>query len=335
MGGDHGPAPNVEGAVQALHEWGVEAVIVGDEAQLRAQLRRLGCTDPRMTVRHAPQVVDMHEPPATVARKKRDSSVWIATELVKNGEAGAIVSAGNTGASMVSAFFNFGVIKGVERPAIATTLPTVTDRAILLDVGATVDCTAQHLFQFGLMGNEYGKHLLAKENPRIGLLSIGEEDSKGNEVTKEAFKLLKSSGLNFVGNVEGRDVYSGAADVIVCDGFIGNVALKISEGVADTIKKILMREIAGSWMGRLAYPLMFAPLLRLRRRVDYAEFGGAPLLGVNGVTVICHGRSSAKAIKNAIRLANGLAEARIHELIRGDIAEIRPQVPTPSAGEAS
>ena len=321
MGGDHGPAPILEGALQAVRESGVEVILVGDESTLREQLSRLRISDPRLTVRHASQVVEMHESPAQMARKKRDSSIWVATELVKTREADAIVSAGNTGASMVASFFLLGVIKGVERPAIATSLPTLTGTAIMLDVGANVDCEAAHLMQFALMGNEYGKYLFGKTNPRIGLLSIGEEDSKGNEVTKEAFALLKASPINFIGNVEGRDVYSGAADVIVCDGFIGNVALKISEGVADTIKKLLMKEIAGSRLGRLAYLFLAGPLMRLRRRIDYAEFGGAPLLGVNGVCMICHGRSSAKAIKNAIARAKGLAESRLHELIQRDIEE--------------
>ena len=335
MGGDHGAAPNVEGAIQAVRELGVDIVLVGDEAQVNEQLRRLGCTNPQIRVHHAPQVVGMHESPTQVARKKRDSSVWVATELVKTGEADGVVSAGNTGASMVAAFFNFGVITGVERPAIAATLPTLTGLAILVDVGANVDCSAEHLHQFGLMGNEYGKTLFKKSDPKVGLLSIGEEDTKGNEVTKEAFKLLKNSPINFIGNVEGRDVYSGAADVIVCDGFIGNVALKISEGLADAIKKILMKEIAGSWLGRLAYPLMAPPLLSLRRRMDYAEFGGAPLLGVNGITVICHGRSSAKAIKNAVGLAARLAESRVNELIRGDIESSTGPGRPSSSGEAS
>jgi glycerol-3-phosphate acyltransferase PlsX len=321
MGGDYGPAPVVEGALQAVQELGVGIVLVGDDAAIREQLARLRCTDPRVTVRHAPQVVEMHESPAQVARKKRESSIWIATELVKSGEASGVVSAGNTGASVVSAFFVLGMIKGVERPAIATLLPTTTGSAVMLDVGATVDCTPQQLLQFGLMGHEYGKHLYAKPNPRIGLLSIGEEDTKGNEVTKEAFRLLKASQINFIGNVEGRDVYSGGTDVIVCDGFIGNVALKIAEGVADTIKKILMKEIAGSVLGRLGYMFVAGPLLRLRRRVDYAEFGGAPLLGVNGISMICHGRSSAKAVKNAVRRAKGLAESRINESIGRDIED--------------
>ncbi len=321
MGGDHGPAPVIEGAMQAVQEWDIDILLVGQEDLLKEECRRLRCPPPRITIRHAPQVVEMHESPSAVARKKRESSIWVATELVKSGEASAVVSPGNTGASMVAAFFVLGLSKGVERPAIATLLPTLTGTAVMLDVGANVDCLAKHLEQFALMGNEYAKHLYGKPNPRIGLLSIGEEDTKGNEVTKEAFKLLKASPLNFIGNIEGRDVYSGAADVVVCDGFIGNVALKISEGVADTIKKLLLKEISGSWLGRLAYPLIAAPLLNLKRKIDYAEFGGAPLLGVNGITMICHGRSSAKAIKNAIKRAKGLAESRLNELIQRDIEE--------------
>lgn len=320
-GADYGPAPCIEGALQAAKELDVEVILVGNETILKRECDRLDCRDFRLSIRHASQVVGMHESPAAVARKKRDSSIWIATELVKNGEADAIVSPGNTGASMVASFFVLGLTKGVERPAIATSLPTVTGEAILLDVGANVDCNAKDLEKFALMGNEYGKYLFGKPNPRVGLLSIGQEDSKGNEVTKEAFKLLKAGSLNFVGNVEGREVYSGTADVVVCDGFIGNVALKISEGVAEMIKKLLLKEISGSFLGRLAYPLIAGSLLNLKRKIDYAEFGGAPLLGVNGITMVCHGRSSAKAIKNAIRRAKGMAEGRVRELIQRDIEE--------------
>lgn len=323
VGGDHGPAPCVEGALQAVKEFDVEVVLIGDETTLKQECGRQSCRDPRLTIQHASQVVEMHESPAAVARKKRDSSIWVATELVKNGHADAVVSPGNTGASMVASFFVLGLMKGVERPAIATSLPTLSGEAIMLDVGANVDCTAKHLEQFALMGNEYGKHLLKKPNPRVGLLSIGEEDSKGNEVTKEAFKLLKGSSMNFVGNIEGRDVYSGIADIVVCDGFIGNVALKISEGVAEMIKRLLLKEISGHFLGRLAYPLISGPLMNLKRKIDYAEFGGAPLLGVNGITMICHGRSSAKAIKNAIRRAKGMAEGGVRELIQRDIEESR------------
>jgi len=321
MGGDHGLTPVVEGAIQAIKELDIELVLVGQEAKIRTELDRVKWTDSRLTVQHASQTVDMHESPTQVARKKRDSSIWVATKLVKTGQADAVVSAGNTGATMVSAFFLFGVIKGVERPAICATLPTLQGTAVMLDVGATVDCTAQQLYQFGIMGHEYGKHLLGKSTPRVGLLSIGEEDTKGNDMTKEAFRLLRESPLNFIGNIEGRDVYNGNADVIVCDGFLGNVSLKISEGLAEAMKKMLMREIMASWFGRASFLFLTAPLMRFKRRTDYAEFGGAPLLGVNGISMICHGRSSAKAIKNAIVRADALARGRLIELIQQDIAE--------------
>lgn len=311
--------PILEGAVQAVKSLDADILLVGDQDLLEKELHRLKGDLGRFSIRHASQVVDMHESPALVARKKRDSSIWVATNLVKTGEARAVVSAGNTGATMVSAFFLLGVIKGVERPAIAATLPTLQGTAIMLDVGATVDCTAQHLYQFALMGHEYGKHLFEKSHPRVGLLSIGEEDSKGNEVTKETFRLLRESNINFIGNVEGRDVYSGAADVIVCDGFLGNVALKISEGLADAMKKMLMKEVAQSRLGRLSLVLLAPSLMRLRRKTDYAEFGGAPLLGVNGISVICHGKSSPKAIKNAIIKAASLANAKLIDLIQHDI----------------
>jgi len=331
MGGDHGLAPVVEGAVQAIKELDLHLVLVGHEDQIRGELDRMQWTDSRLTVQHATQTVGMHESPAQVARKKRDSSIWVATNMVKTGEADAVVSAGNTGATMVSAFFLLGAIKGVERPAICATLPTLQGTAVMLDVGATVDCTARQLYQFGIMGHEYGKHLLGKSSPRVGLLSIGEEDTKGNDVTKEAFRLLRDSPLNFIGNLEGREVYSGNADVIVSDGFLGNVSLKISEGLADAMKKMLMREVMASRFGKLSFLFLTGPLMRLKRRTDYAEFGGAPLLGVNGISMICHGRSSAKAIKNAIIRAEALAKGRLIELIQRDIAESlkQPVVPGP------
>ncbi|MEC4674273.1 MAG: phosphate acyltransferase PlsX [Nitrospirota bacterium] len=331
MGGDHGLAPIVEGALQALKERDVELILVGQEDQIKEQLMRLNCTDSRIGVHHASQIVGMQESGTQVKRKKRDSSIWVATGLVKSGEADAVVSAGNTGATMVSAFLLLGTIKGVERPAIAATLPTLKGTAVMLDVGATVDCTARNLYQFGIMGHEYGQHLLKIENPRVGLMSIGEEDTKGTETTKEAFRLLRESPLNFIGNLEGRDVFSGTADVIVCDGFLGNVSLKISEGLADAMKKMLMREVMDTRLGRLSLVFLTGPLMRLRRRTDYAEFGGAPLLGVNGISMICHGRSSAKAIKNAILRAQALADDRLIESIREDIAETlaKPESPSP------
>ena len=323
MGGDHAPAAEIEGAALAVREYGVEVILVGDEALLKEELRRQGLQGVSgLTLHHASQRVEMHEQPSQVVRRKRDSSVWVGTELVKKSEAVAVISAGNTGATMVTAFFLLGVLKGVERPAIATLVPTLTGHSILLDVGATVDCTAQQLTQFALMGHEYAQHVLNKAHPTIGLLSIGEEDTKGNEVTKETFKRLKESPLNFIGNVEGRELFTGAADVVVCDGFIGNVALKITEGAAEAIEKMLIKEIAaGSFLSRFGYTLLKPVLRRYKRRMDYAEFGGAPLLGINGICVISHGRSSGRAIKNAIRVAKEIFEGRVNERIQRDIEE--------------
>ncbi|HEY5599250.1 MAG TPA: phosphate acyltransferase PlsX, partial [Candidatus Manganitrophaceae bacterium] len=226
MGGDHAPGAVVEGAVIAAREFGVEIILVGDEKEVQKELSKHAARDLPLSVVHAPQKVEMDESPSSVVRKKRDSSIWIATELVKKSEAAAVISAGNTGASMATALFILGPLAGVERPAIATTLPTLTGASVMIDVGANVDCKPLHLFQFAIMGSIYAREILGVPRPKVGLLSIGEEDTKGNELTKEAFKMLKGSSLGFIGNVEGRDVYTGAADVIVCDGFIGNVALK-------------------------------------------------------------------------------------------------------------
>ncbi|HEY5594497.1 MAG TPA: phosphate acyltransferase PlsX [Nitrospiria bacterium] len=319
MGGDDAPGPIVEGAVLAAREYGVGILLVGDSAVIRKDLDRCNLSGLDVSIVHAAQKVEMEEAPSVVIRRKRDSSIWVATEQVKKGNAVAVISAGNSGATMATALFILGPLQGVERPAIATVLPTLTGSAILLDVGANVDCKPLHLFQFATMGHEYAEWVLQKSHPKIGLLSIGEEETKGNEVTKEALKILKASPLNFIGNIEGRDVYSGTADVIVCDGFIGNVALKISEGLADALGKLLKREIAATLGGKLGYLFLRSAFQRFRRRVDYAEYGGAPLLGVNGISIICHGRSSAKAIKNAIRVAKTQAEGRVNERIQKDI----------------
>src|SRR5437667_464201 len=325
MCGDHAPAPAVAGAALAVREYGVEVVLVGDETLLTAELRRRGVVAlPGLTVHHASQRVEMHEQPSQVVRRKRDSSIWVGTELVKKDEAVAIISAGNTGATVVTAFFLLGVLKGVERPAIATLLPTLTGHTILLDVGATVDCTPSQLTQFALMGHEYAQHVFNRAHPTIGLLSIGEEDTKGNEVTKETFKQLKESPLNFVGNVESRDIFTGAADVVVCDGSIGNVDLKSTEGVAEAMKKMLFKEIAaGALLSRIGYALLKRAFTRFKRRMDYAEFGGALLLGVNGICVICHGRSSGRAIKNAIRVAKEFFQGHGNEHLQRNLKASR------------
>jgi glycerol-3-phosphate acyltransferase PlsX len=319
MGGDDAPRAIVAGAVDAVRELGVEIVLVGDEKEVQKELSKYSAPPGSISVVHAPQRVGMDESPSSVIRKKRDSSIWIATELVKRSEAAAVISAGNTGASMATALFILGPMTGVERPAIATPLPTLKGTSILIDVGANVDCKPQHLFQFAIMGSIYAQEILGVPNPKIGLLSIGEEDSKGNELTKEVFKLLKESSLHFSGNVEGRDVYTGAADVIVCDGFIGNVALKISEGLSDAIIQFLKREIGASSLGKLGYLLLKPAFTRFRKKVDYAEYGGAPLLGVNGISIICHGRSSPRAIRNAIRVAKESFNRGVNQHIKDQI----------------
>lgn len=322
MGGDRSPSVEIEGAILAAREYGVEIVLVGNEKLLMSEIGKHNSSGLPISICQASQRVEMHESPATVLRRKKDSSIFVATTMVQDGRASAVVSAGHTGATMASALFILGPVKGVERPAIATILPTLHGTAIMLDVGANVDCKPRHLFQFAIMGHAYAMKVLQRENPRIGLLSIGEEDTKGNILTKETFRHLKNSPLNFIGNVEGRDVYIGNADVIICDGFIGNVALKISEGVAETIGKLLAQEIGKSLIGKIGYLLLKPAFTSFKKKVDYAEYGGAPLLGVNGVCIICHGRSSPRAIKNAIAMAIELTRLQTINYLQKDIADL-------------
>jgi glycerol-3-phosphate acyltransferase PlsX len=261
----------------------------------------------------------MLDSPATVFRRKKDSSIRVANELVKSGEAVAVISAGHTGAAMAASLFILGPLEGIERPAIATMMPTVKGTCVVLDVGANVDCKPSHLLQFAIMGEVFAKHLLRNPNPKVGLLSIGEEETKGNELTKEAFKLLTETSLNFIGNVEGRDVMMGKADVIVCDGFIGNVVLKATEGVAGAIGAVLKDGIGTSILRKIGYFLMRPAFQKLKAKMDYAEYGGAPLLGINGISIISHGRSSDRAIKNAIRVAVEFAKGEVNRHIHEDI----------------
>ncbi len=338
MGGDNAPGAIIEGAILACRELAVPIILVGDEYLIREELdRHPGADQLPLTIHHASQRVAMDEAPSQVVRRKRDSSIWVATELVKAGKASAVVSAGNTGASMATALLLLGQIRGVERPAIAALLPTLFGPCLLLDVGANVDCKPHHLLQFAIMGHIYVGGLLGRATPKIGLLSIGEEETKGNELTKEAFKLLRESQLNFIGNVEGRDIYAGGADVVVCDGFIGNVTLKVSEGLASTILKLLRREIAAARWGKLGYLFLRPAFGRFQKRVDYAEYGGAPLLGVNGVSIICHGRSSARAIKNAIRVALECVQQELHVRIHGELERLHAVVDAdaPAGAEGS
>jgi glycerol-3-phosphate acyltransferase PlsX len=320
MGGDHAPSVNVEGAVETVNECeDVNVILVGDESLIQKELRNKRYQANRISIVHSTQVVEMQESPIVAIRKKKDSSIRVGIGLVKAGRADAFVSAGHSGVVMGTSLLILGTAKVVDRPAIATLMPTLKDTFVMLDVGATVDCNPQNLLQFALMGSTYCRLLLGRPDPKVALLSIGEEDIKGNEVTKEAFKLIKKSQLNFIGNIEGKDIFSGMADVVVCDGFIGNIALKISEGLAETILKMLKREISSVSTGRIGYLMMKPAIKNFKKKTDYDEYGGAPLLGINGTSIISHGRSSSKAIKNALRVAADFAAKRVYEAISIDI----------------
>jgi len=321
MGGDRGPAANIEGAVMAARDLGVSVILVGLEEELRRQLRAHDVGGLPIAIRHAPEVVEMGESPSLALRRKKQSSIRIGVDLVKRGEAEAFVSAGNTGAVMAISLVVLGALAGVERPAIAVVVPTLKGQALLLDVGANAECKPRHLVEFAIMGNVYARDVMGLTRPRVGLLSIGEEESKGNELTREAFKDLEGeTSIDFVGNVEGRDIFNGNADVIVCDGFTGNVALKISESVADFVFQLLRDEVSKGLSGKAGSLLLRPAFRRFKRRVDPAETGGAPLLGVNGVCIISHGRSTGKAIRNAIRVAAECASNAVIAHIREGIA---------------
>ncbi len=319
MGGDHGPAVVVEGAVAAVREFGASVVLVGDRAAVEREVVRLQAQTLGVEVCHASQVVGMGESPSHALRRKRDSSLRVAAELVKDGKAAGFISAGNTGAAMAISMFVIGVLPGVDRPAIAAVLPNLRRFTILLDAGANVDPKPWHLLQFAVMGHVYARDILGFDNPRVGLLSVGEEEGKGNELTKEAYELLKGSSLNFAGNVEGRDIYNGRCDVVVTDGFTGNVALKISESLADMLGSMIREELGRDTRSRLGAALALPAFARFRRRIDYTEVGGAPLLGIDGAAIICHGASPVKAIKNAVRVAGEWASAGLNEHIKAAI----------------
>jgi glycerol-3-phosphate acyltransferase PlsX len=319
MGGDFAPAQAVEGALAATRHFDLGVLLVGRAALVEAELERRGDVDPaRVRVVDAPDVVGMDAVPSAALRRAPGASISVAAECVARGEAAALVSAGHTGATVMAAHAAFGMLAGVDRPALAATIPTGAQPAVLLDVGASVGCRPQHLLQFAVMGSVYARLAVEVARPRIGLLSIGEEETKGNELTREAHRLLKAAPLAFIGNVEARRVYSGDADVIVCDGFTGNVALKISEGLVDFIEG----ELSRAFTTRIGSLLTRRALRHLHRRVDYSEYGGAPLLGVAGVTIVGHGRSNAKAIRNAVALAYRFAADRFIAQIEQDIAAL-------------
>lgn len=321
MGGDHAPKSEVEGAIRAAAALPVRIILVGVEDTVRRELaQHPHASGLPIEVHHASEYITMEDAAAKSVRTKRDSSIRVASRLVKEGRAQGVVSAGNTGAVMATAKLVQGMIPGVERPALASPVPTQSgSRVVLLDVGANVDSSPEMLAQFAVMGEIYSRIILHNEHPRVGLLSIGEEEHKGNDLTRAAFPLLKALPINFVGNVEGRDIFAGTADVVVCDGFTGNVALKVGEGLVDMFASMLKESLAATVTRKVGYLLSRSAYSDFKKRLDYAEHGGAPLLGVKGATIICHGRSNATAIKNAIRVAAEFAQGHIAEKIAAEL----------------
>jgi phosphate acyltransferase len=319
MGGDHAPRPIVDGAVAALRHVSGGIRLIGPRDAIAGELARHAVVEePLLAIVDALEVVAMDESPAQALRRKPGASIRVAIREVAEGRAAAVFSAGNTGATVMAACTGLGLIPGVDRPALATTIPTKGAPAVLLDAGANAECRPAHLLQFAVMGSAYAQVSLGCATPRVGLLSIGEEATKGNELTREAHRLLKHAPVHFIGNVEARDIYAGVADVIVCDGFTGNVVLKTSESLVDMVEARLGQELSSTFSASVGYLLSQRAFRRFRRRVDYSEYGGAPLLGVNGVVVVGHGRSSAKAVRNAILLADRFStEGLVARLERG------------------
>ena len=320
MGSDNSPTSEIEGVIAAVKTWNIKIILVGRESVLRPMLNDAGGGSLPVVIRNAGEVVAMDEPPTAALRKKKDSSIRLAADLVRNGEAAGLVSAGNTGAVMATSKLVFGMVPGVDRPALAAILPNLTGYSVMLDVGANVVCKPHHLAQFAVMGHLFSKKIIGVAEPRIGLMSIGEEESKGNDLVKEAHRALKPTNLNFIGNVEGRDIFNGRADVIVCDGFTGNVALKTSEGLIEAMLKLMKEELTRNMQARLGAALSRQAFQRLKKRLDYSEYGGAPLLGLSGASIICHGRSSGNAIKNAIRVAKEFAENRVDAMLAHELS---------------
>jgi glycerol-3-phosphate acyltransferase PlsX len=304
MGHDAGPAAVIDGALVAARHHQVGLLLVGDAAAIDAELSRhpaAGGLD--LQIVDTPERIEMSEPPVAALRRKPRASIRVAAEAVRDRKADALFSAGHTGASVMASHAAFGLLPGLDRPALATIIPTRQSPAVLLDAGASVGCRASHLVQFAVMGSAYARIALDREKPRVGLLSVGEEETKGNDLTREAHRLLKDSPVHFVGNIEGREVFAGGADVIVCDGFTGNVTLKVSEGLVETVESLLRDELSSTFSGRVGLALSLQAFRRFRRRVDYSEYGGAPLVGLAGLCIVGHGRSSSKAVANAVTMA--------------------------------
>ena len=315
MGGDYAPRVVIDGTIEAVREYDANVVLVGDEAKISALLKKAKYKGDNISIHPAADVIGMDEPAATSIRRKRQSSIVIGVNLVKDGVGDAFFSAGNTGAVVCAATLGLGLLPGVERPGIAIVTPTLHGISLIIDVGANIDPKPSQLLQYGIMGDAYFRYILGRDKPKVGLLNIGEEEAKGTDFIKETFELLEKSSLNFIGNVEGRDLFSGKCDVIICDGFVGNVALKVSEAAAESMQTFLKRNLLSSPLGKIGLLFLMPSLKRFKKELDYAEHGGAPLLGVNGVVIIGHGRSNKKAIKNAIRVAKEEVERKFNEKI--------------------
>lgn len=321
MGGDHAPGSNVDGSLQAIKEYGVEVILVGPQDRLEAELKARGAlSNPAIFIHHAPDVIGLHEPPVLAVRQKRESSLVQTMQLAREGKADAVLTAGSSGAMMTAALFIVGRIKGIDRPAFGTVLPTAGRPTLLLDAGSNVDNRPRHLLQFGIMGSVYAKSVLRVANPEVALLNIGAEEEKGNELTKATYPLLKGSGLNFVGNLEPRDLPRGVVDVVVADGFVGNVALKLYEGLGLTLFAMIKDALMTSLRAKIGALLVKPTLKTIAKRLDYAETGGAPLLGLKAPVIKCHGSSEGRAIKNGIRVCKELVDGQAVHRIAAEIA---------------
>ncbi len=315
MGGDHAPEVVIEGAVAAIKEYDVQVTLVGDEARINTLLKKYRYDPSKISVYPATEVVEMGESAATSFRRKRNSSIVLGLKLVKEGQGDAFFSAGNTGAVVCAATLTLGMLPGIERPGIAIIMPTLKGASLIIDVGANIDPKPTQLLQFGIMAEAYCRCILNRPEPKVALLNIGEEEGKGTGIIKETRDLFEKSALNFIGNVEGRDIFTGVTDIIVCDGFVGNVTLKVAESLAETLVIFLKENLLSSFSGKVGALLLKPALKKFKKRVDYSEYGGAPLLGVDGVVIIGHGRSNVNAIKNAIRVAKEEVERKFNEKI--------------------
>ena len=328
MGSDRAPRPEIEGAILAARQHSVHVLLVGREEVLRQELaHHPQAARLPIEIVHASEAITMEDKATQALRAKRDSSMRVGLRLVREGQAAGFVTAGNTGAAMATAKIVLGTLPGVDRPALAAVFPTAAGTAaILVDVGANVDCKPQNLEQFAVMGEIYFRSIFGTDRPRVGLLSIGEEETKGNDLTRQAYQLLKQLPVNFVGNVEGRDLYNGQVDVIVCDGFVGNVALKISEGVVELVREALKESLRATITRQVGFLLSRKAFVEFKKRVDYTEYGGAPLLGLKGVCIVSHGSSNANAIKNAVRVASEFAQHQINAKIEQELSRLPAEI---------